>query len=67
MQGDAGEGPTRLACTLKANDNTFAFIQHVSGQLADFVHLGCSAQLPEEAQVGTVVLPSNGLQQFQAM
>ena len=57
----------RLACTLKANDNTFALIQHFSGQLADFVHLGCSAQLPEEAQVGAVVLPCNGLQQPRTM
>lgn len=57
----------RLACTLKANDNTFAFIQHFPGQLADFVHLGGRAQLAEEAQVGAVVLPGNGLQQLQAM
>lgn len=38
-----------LACALKANDHTFALVQHFLGQHADLVHLGCSAQLPEEA------------------
>jgi len=48
---------TGLTCTLKPNDNTLALIQHLLGQLADGVHLGCCAQLPEEAQLSTVVLP----------
>lgn len=48
---------TGLTCTLEPDDNTLALIQHLLGQLAHCVNLGCCAQLPEEAQLSTVVLP----------